>query len=161
MMACESCARMGKPYVEPPRPPPTKPGAISIPTPAVTPRSAPPRLADGRAPREVRELDLADNYPQVIQKGRRKHDLTQEELAMKVKERLSIIQKIELGKMAPDVRLAKTLEHVLRIKLLVPTSEPPAPKLSTTPTKEITFADIARIRKKEEKDTNDPGAQRT
>lgn len=87
--------------------------------------------------------------------------MTQEELAMKVKERLSIIQKIELGKMAPDVRLAKTLEHVLRIKLLVPTSEPPAPKLSTTPTKEITFADIATIRKKEEKDTNDPGAQRT
>jgi putative transcription factor len=129
--------------------------------PIVVPRPAPTRLADGRAPREVRELDIADNYPQIIQKGRRKHDLTQEELAMKVKEHLSIIQKIELGKMAPDIRLAKALEHVLRVKLLVPTSEPPLPKPSTTPTKEITLADVARIRKKEEKDAHDLEAKPT
>jgi len=80
---------------------------------------------------------------------------------MKVKEHLSIIQKIELGKMAPDIRLAKALEHVLRVKLLVPTSEPPLPKLSTTPTKEITLADVARIRKKEEKDARDLEAKPT
>lgn len=161
MMACESCARLGKPYEEPRGPPPTKPGATAKPMPIVVPRITPTRLADGRAPREVRELDIADNYPQIIQKGRRKHDLTQEELAMKVKEHLSIIQKIELGKMAPDIRLAKALEHVLRVKLLVPTSEPPLPKPSTTPTKEITLADVARIRKKEEKDAHDLEAKPT
>ena len=70
-------------------------------------------------------------------------------MAMKVKERLSVIQKIELGKMEPDMRLAKALEHVLRIKLLVMTSEPPAPKPAPGATKEVTLADVARIRKKE------------
>jgi putative transcription factor len=72
---------------------------------------------------------------------------------MKVKERLSIIQKIELGKMVPDTRLARALEHVLRVKLLVPRSEPPAPKLSASATKEITLADVARIKKREGKDS--------
>jgi len=111
--------------------------------------------SDRRAPREVQELDLAENYPQIIQKARRKNDLSQEELALKVKERLSIIQKIELGKMAPDIRLAKTLEHVLRVKLLVPRTEPPAPKLPETATREVTLADVARIRNKEGKDVRE------
>jgi putative transcription factor len=119
------------------------------------PRPVPPRPSDRRAPREVQELDIADNYPQIIQKARRKHQLSQEDLAMKVKERLSVIQKIELGKMIPNMRLAKELEHVLRVKLLVLTSEPPVPKPSPSATREITLADVARIRKKDEKETSE------
>jgi putative transcription factor len=113
------------------------------------------KLAERQAPREVQELDIADNYPQIIQKARRKHELSQEDLAMKVKERLSIIRKIELGKMVPNVRLAKELEHVLRVKLMVLTSEPPVPKPAPGATKEVTLADVARIRKKEGKNTTE------
>lgn len=80
-------------------------------------------------------------------------------MAMKVKERLSIIQKMELGKMAPDMRLARTIEHVLRVKLLVPRTELPAPKLATVPTKEVTLADVAKIRKKEEKGMLGPSGE--
>ena len=123
--------------------------------PVVVARPVPSKPADRRAPREVQELDIADNYPQIIQKARRKHGLSQEDLAMKVKERLSVIQKIELGKMVPNVRLAKELEHVLRIKLLVLTSEPPVPKLTPSATKEVTLADVARIRSKEGKETTE------
>jgi len=152
MTACSSCARLGTPYEEPkathigrllPTPRPSRP---------LPPRPAPPQPADSRAPREIRELDLADNYPQIIQKGRKKHGLSQEDLAMKVKERLSIIQKIELGKMVPDMRLARTMEHVLRIKLLVPRSELPAPKVTASGGKEVTLADIAIIHKKDEEE---------
>jgi putative transcription factor len=103
----------------------------------------------------VQELDLADNYPQIIQKARRKHKLSQEDLAMKVKERLSVIQKIELGKMIPNMRLTKELEHVLRIKLMVLTSEPPVPKAAPGATKEVTLADVARIRRKDGKETTE------
>jgi len=67
---------------------------------------------------------------------------------MKVKEHLSVIRKIELGKMIPNMRLVKELEHVLRVKLLVLTSEPPVPKPAPDATKEVTLADVARIRKK-------------
>jgi len=160
MMACESCARLGTPYQEPKLPsaipsvPTTPRRSLAQPRP-VTPRPPPTMPSDRRAPREVQELDLAENYPQIIQKARRKNDLSQEELALKVKERLSIIQKIELGKMAPDIRLAKTLEHVLRVKLLVPRTEPPAPKLPETATREVTLADVARIRNKEGKDVRE------
>jgi putative transcription factor len=108
-----------------------------------------------RAPREIRELDLAEDYPQIIRKGRKKHGLSQEDLAMKVKERLSIIQKMELGKMVPNMRLAKTLEHVLRIKLLVPSNEPPPPKATSGGGKEVTLADIAVIRERGEEATED------
>jgi putative transcription factor len=74
---------------------------------------------------------------------------------MKVKEHLSVIRKIELGKMVPNMRLAKELEHVLRIRLLVLTSEPPVPKLTPGVTKEVTLADVARIRNKEGKATTE------
>jgi putative transcription factor len=120
--------------------------------PVVGPRPVAPKLADRRALREVQELDIADNYPQIMQKARRKLGMSQEDLAMKVKEHLSVIQKIELGKMGPDMRLAKALEHVLRVKLLVLTSEPPVPKPAPGATKEVTLADVAKIQKKGGKD---------
>lgn len=123
--------------------------------PVIKPRAVSPRPADRRAPREVQELDIADNYPQIIQKARRKHNLSQEDLAMKVKERLSVIQKIELGKIVPNMRLAKELEHVLRVKLLVLQSEPPVPKPATGATSEVTLADVARIRKKDGNDASE------
>ena len=123
--------------------------------PVFVPRPVPPKPADRRAPREVQELDIADNYTQIIQKARRKHGLSQGDLAMKVKEHLSVIQKIELGKMVPNMRLAKELEHVLRIKLVVLTSEPPVPKLTPGAKKEVTLADVARIRNKEGKETTE------
>jgi len=155
MTTCGACASLGTPY-QAPKPIHLTPSIpIPKPMPAATFRPVQPRPADRRTPREVQELDIADNYPQIIQKARRKHGLTQEDLAMKVKERLSVIQKIELGKMSPNMRLAKELEHVLRIKLLVLTSEPPVPKIGPGTTKEVTLADVARIRSKEGKETTE------
>jgi len=155
MTVCGSCAKLGTPYQEP-RPQAGAPRTVTAkPAPVISLQSVPPRPADRRVPREIQELDLAEKYPQIIQKARRKHKLTQEDLAMKVKERLSIIQKIELGKMVPDMRLARTLEHVLQVKLLVPPAEPPVPKLATSAAKEVTLADVARIRKKEGAETTE------
>jgi len=149
MTTCPRCVRLGTPYQEPKPAPAVSSITAPRPVPHVRPRPTPSLPADRRVPREVQELDVADNYSQIIQKARRKHDFTQEDLAIKVKERLSIIQKIEAGKMVPDMRLAKTLEHVLRVKLLVPRIEPSIPKTMSSPTKEITLADVARVRKKD------------
>jgi putative transcription factor len=159
MTACEACASLGTPYQEPKAIPFTASMPAPKRVPVAAPGPVPPRPADRRAPREVQELDIADNYPQIIQKARRKHQLSQEDLAMKVKERLSVIQKIELGKIAPNMRLAKELEHVLRVKLLVLTSEPPVPKPAPSATKEITLADVAKIRRKDGKETTELRAE--
>jgi putative transcription factor len=156
MMACETCASLGTPYQEPKAVPLITTVHAPKSIPVAAPRPLPPKSPDRRAPREVQELDISDNYAQIIQKARRKHELSQEDLAMKVKERLSVIRKIELGKMIPNMRLAKELEHVLRVKLLVLTSEPPVPKTAVPgATKEVTLADVARIRNKEGKDTTE------
>jgi putative transcription factor len=154
MTTCGDCASLGTPYQE------AKPIPLGTPIPVATYvsttrlSSVPSKLAGRRAPREIQELDLAENYPQIIQKARRKLELSQEDLAMKVKEHLSIIQKIELGKIEPNVRLIRSLEHVLRVRLLVLTSEPPVPKLAPGTIKEVTLADVAKIRKKEGKSTS-------
>ena len=78
--------------------------------------------------------------------------LSQTDLAFKAKEKLSVIQKIELGKILPTMRLTKELEHVLRVKLLAPRGEL---ETSTVPLKqtgprELTLGDIAFVRHKEQ-----------
>lgn len=76
-----------------------------------------------------------------------KMGLSQEELAKRVKERLSVMQKIENGKIAPDSRLCRELEHELRIKLLVPRKATPAPKMAAPA--QITLGDIVRVKGKQ------------
>jgi putative transcription factor len=108
-----------------------------------------PRVAQGRAPelpRGMEEFDIAENYSDLVRRSRAKVGLSQDELAKRVKEKLSLIQKIETGKMAPNTRLCRELEHELRIKLLVPRKEAVAPK--TTAPAEVTLGDIIRIKGK-------------
>ena len=59
-----------------------------------------------------------------------------------VKEKLSVIQKIETGKVAPNTRLCRLLEHELKVKLLVPQKEAELPK-NAVPS-EVTLGDISQ-----------------
>jgi putative transcription factor len=108
-----------------------------------------PKATHRRAPelpRGMEELEVADDYSQLVLRHRMKAGLSQEELAKRVKEKLSVIQKIETGKMAPDTRLCRELEHELRIKLLVPRTETATPKMKRPA--EVTLGDIIRIKGK-------------
>lgn len=99
---------------------------------------------------EMDELDLAEDYPAIVRERRMKIGLSQEELAGRVKEKLSVIQKIETGKMAPNTRLCRALEHELKVKLLVPRKETAVP--TTTAPTEVTLGDIIRIKGKSDPD---------
>jgi putative transcription factor len=92
------------------------------------------------------QYDLAEDLAERVRKYRMKLALSQEELAKRVKERLSVIQKIETGKMTPDMRLCRALEHELKVKLLVPHTEADVPK-SVAPS-EVTLGDIVRVKDK-------------
>ena len=86
-----------------------------------------------------------------MKEGREKMGLSQTELAFKAKEKLTVIQKIELGKILPTMRLTKELEHILRVKLLAPRGDL---EVSTVPVrqtgpKELTLGDIALVRHRE------------
>lgn len=105
------------------------------------------KLGDGHLPREVEELEVADDFSRRIREAREKNKMTQLDLARAVKERLTIIRKIELGKMTPNMRLTRTLEHVLKVKLLQPRreSEIPAGKPEQS---EPLLGDVIQYKKK-------------
>ena len=93
------------------------------------------------------QFDLVDDIAQRVRKNRAKLGLSQEDLAKRVKEKLSVIQKIETGKITPDIRLCRELEHELKVKLLVPHTEiEDVPKGS--PPSEVTLGDIIKIKDK-------------
>jgi putative transcription factor len=69
-------------------------------------------------------LDLVEDFGQRIRVGRVKLKLGHEDLSRKIGAKVSVLQKLETGKMVPDIALAKRLERFLRIKILRPPSKP-------------------------------------
>ena len=107
-----------------------------------------------RLPKAVEESDLIEEYSRVIKEGREKLGITQQDLAFKAKEKLTVIQKIEIGKMLPTMRLSKELEHILRVRLLVPREELdlPSPPRRASPSPVVTLGDVALVKHREEAD---------
>ncbi len=107
-----------------------------------------------RLPKAVEESDLIEEYSRVIKEGREKLGISQQDLAFKAKEKLTVIQKIEIGKMSPTMRLSKELEHILRVRLLVPRDELdlPSPPRRASPAPVVTLGDVALVKHREESD---------
>jgi len=137
MLVCRNCQTLGQPYQEDPAPPPLRAsGFVRL---TRLPERRPTEL-----PKDIQELDIAENFSELVRKRRMKLGWSQEDLARKVKEKLSVIQKIETGKITPNTQLCRQLQHELKIKLLVPRKEAPAPK-TAAPT-EVTLGDIVKIK---------------
>jgi putative transcription factor len=105
-----------------------------------------------RLPKIVEESDVIDEYPNIVKEGRTKLGLSQQDLAFKAKEKITVIQKIEIGKVLPTVRLAKELEHILHVRLLVPADETelPTSKMMRRPSSPtVTLGDIALVKNKQ------------
>ena len=107
-----------------------------------------------RLPKAVEESDLIEEYSRVIKEGREKLGISQQDLAFKAKEKLTVIQKIEIGKMLPTMRLSKELEHILRVRLLVPREELelPSPPRKASPPPVVTLGDVALVKHKQDID---------
>ena len=146
MLVCAKCQQLGKPYAEDAAPrPPRRPSTSAITMSGPISRPGPRRRV-AELPKEMDELDIAEDYPARVRDRRMKIGLSQEELAKRVKEKLSVIQKVETGKMAPNSRLCRELEHELKVKLLVPLKEAALPKAAAPA--EVTLGDIIRIKGK-------------
>ena len=65
------------------------------------------------------ELVLRDDFGTAIKEAREEMGLTQDEFAMKLNERVSVIRHLETGKIKPDDMLAAKLERFLKIDLYV------------------------------------------
>jgi putative transcription factor len=69
------------------------------------------------------ELEVDPEYDTIVKRAREKMGLTQEALGRAMNVKPSVISHVESRKIKPDLILARTLMHHLKINLLVPSSE--------------------------------------
>jgi len=148
MLVCSECAHYGTRFWEAET---GKPTPKRLPMPSAKPKLFSPATPTQKTSEE--SLELVEEYSKKIRKAREKLGLTHEDLGKKINEKVSLLRKIETGKMKPTQRLAEKLEHTLKIKLLAPPTEPKLPQKALTVAKqkqEITLGDLIKIKGKTE-----------
>ncbi len=112
---CDECARYGHEVKRVPKstttamPPPGRGGGgISIRT---QPKRRRPDMFDQMTD------ELVDDYGSVIRRARDKRGMSQEELALEIREKVSLLKKIEREDLVPEDSARKKLERVLGITL--------------------------------------------
>lgn len=128
MQTCEECSKLGKVQKEPPR----------APRPRATPRR--PRV---REP----SYEVSEDFNITVRKAREKKGWSREDLAKNVNEKSSVINRIESGKMIPDIKLARKLEKVLNVILLEKIEEEQLDDTGPQKLRGATIGDIAHIKR--------------
>jgi putative transcription factor len=91
--------------------------------------------------------EVTEDYANRIRVAREKLVLTHEELGKKINEKASVLRNLEVGKMAPNNQLASKLEHMLKIKLLVPISEEKVTQIPPSANQELTLGELIELDK--------------
>lgn len=148
LTACNECAKLGKEYQEEPMPQTAVRRSKGKATPARAPLKKP------QAPNVDTSLELVENYDAKIRQAREKLGLSHEELGKRINEKVSLLRKIETGKMAPDNRLATILEHALKVKLIVQAKEEKVlqTKAARIAGHELTLGDLIELGKKDKEE---------
>lgn len=142
LTVCTECSKHGTIIWEEPESPTTQKPRAAMPM--KTQRIEKPQRAVETA------VELAEGFDVKIRQAREKLGLSHEELGKRLNEKVSVLRKIETGKMTPDNKLAAKLEHALKIKLLVPASEEKVPQtnISKPANRELTLGDLIKFDKK-------------
>ena len=109
MVVCKECSKLGKIQKAPPKPKFRKQDKTKRPK---TTRNKNYSRQDEPTEELIEDFDIE------IRKARESKDWSREVLGKKINERVSVITRIETGKMTPDLKLTKKLEKALNIKLL-------------------------------------------
>jgi len=72
----------------------------------------------GKAREEETILTIVPNYGDIIKKKREQLGIKQEDFAKKIKEKASLMHKIEINQFEPSINLARKIEKFLHIKLM-------------------------------------------
>lgn len=152
LTVCSECSKHGKIIYEEPKPK----TAFSRPKTAPSPLRI--QVKKTQTPTVDTTLELVENFEVKIRQAREKLGLSHEELGKRINEKVSLLRKIETGKMKPDNRLATTLEHTLKVKLIVPAKEERVPQARIGKTsRELTLGDLIQLNKKENSKEDMPG----
>lgn len=127
LMLCDRCARFGEEIRPPKARSPSLPG---------TPQRTPTQRV-----RET-EYDLAPDFPLRLRRAREAMGWKREELARKINEKLSVLEKLEKGRMRPPDALVSKLERTLQVRLRERIEEGEGPQhTESTP---LTLGDLIR-----------------
>jgi len=110
MIVCKDCARFGKIL-----------GHVKKKT-FEKKIQQPKKMIQPKIEEEV--LVIRSDYPSVIKKAREKLGMKQSEFAKLLKEKESVIHKLETGEIEPSIGLARKLEKVLKVRLIEKYQEP-------------------------------------
>ncbi|NPB01506.1 MAG: TIGR00270 family protein [Methanopyri archaeon] len=118
LRVCEECAKFGKEVTTPSR---ERPSGVRR-RPGRAPRRGSARPARRGAPSGFdpfkEEWELVPDYPDRVREARERLGMSREDLARELGEKVSVVRRIETGRMEPDLRLARKLERILDVKLL-------------------------------------------
>ena len=146
LTVCGKCAKHGTIIWEEKKPKPVKPRTRA---PA---RRSPLRTKSKETPQVAVEstLELIEDFDAKIRQAREKMGLSHEDLGTKINEKVSLLKKIETGKMTPDNKLATKLEYALKIKLLVEASQEKLSQaeIAKPVSRELTLGDLIQMNKK-------------
>jgi putative transcription factor len=95
---------------------------------------------------DILKDELLDNYDQIIRDARAAKGWSQEDLAENLKEKVSLIKKIERSEIVPEDSVRKKLEHTLNIKLTERVDS--AGQEVSHLKKDTTLGDIVKIKRK-------------
>ena len=93
----------------------------------------------------IEESKINPDFASIVKQSRENAKLTRKDLARKIKEKESVIERTERGNI-PEDKVAKKLEAALRIKLLG--FEEAKVKLQKKKDEEITLGDVVEVRLK-------------
>lgn len=108
-------------------------------------REVKPRLVKSS---KIESMDIVENYGELVRKARQERGWTQEVLAQKLRVSVDVVKRIESEKYKPPIDLARKIEKLLKIKLLVSTEEEP---LEETPgIRGATLGEVVVVRREDE-----------
>ena len=133
MTVCGGCARLGSTYWKEPSPPKKIAKRVV---------GFPKKVSIKKQRTVAQTLELVEDFNIRVRQAREKQGMSHEDLGRKIREKVSVLRKIESGKMIPDNRLINKLEHALKTKLLVPFSEPKLQIEGLSSPREATLGDV-------------------
>ncbi len=125
MEVCAGCANLGKKVSSSPSKPTSKP-----------------------LPQIRKEIDIVDGYGERIREARQKLGLSLEELARKINEKSGYLEMVEQERTLPSLKLARKLEHVLKISLITEVVQDMGMEKGKTKLPDLTLGDVVVFEKK-------------
>ena len=139
MVFCKECSKLGTVQKAPPKPKYLKQNKGKKPA-----NTRKRNYSRNDEPSE----ELIEDFSFEVRKAREAKDWSREDLGKKINERVSVITRIETGKMTPDTKLTKKLEKALNIKLLEKVENVDLNQFINSSSGERTLGNVMKIKRK-------------